>query len=453
MRRLLDKRIIGISRARLNAMAAPSLFLVDGHYPRILKSDFAFQNYRLHSQNSYVGSSGNQFTPMKATLGLAVLRIVSFLVLLNCVSSNSFAQGTVNFATFVSGELATRIYRPNPNAAFWPLFGNTTNDIPAGTQTYGAAVLRGTGDPGPYLAQIWAAPGASQPESALQPASPTATISNGRTGAGVVALTNIPADLPVATMQIRVWQLNDGFQQYANWPDYYTQVSGGFVFGKSMPFNVEAIGGGTNPPPNLTNFRSFSTISNLYDRGPQPLIYVQPQSKNVAVGGTVTFHAETALPSPHDIHWQFNGTNVAGAYGSSSTNSFAFPGFANGGTLALNASTDFFMGWPITNVFQITNVQPAQAGLYNLVASNYWPQLAPRLFTFSSNAVLTVGAPGQLHGSITSTSELVLDWDGVFILQSATNIQGPFVDLPGPIIRGPYTNMEFSRQVFFRLRN
>jgi hypothetical protein len=51
-----------------------------------------------------------------------------------------------------------------------------------------------------------------------------------------------------------------------------------------------------------------------------------------------------------------------------------------------------------------------------------------------------------------SGSKLILNWAGSFTLQSATNIVGPFSDLPGPISRGPYTNAISAQNAYFRLR-
>ena len=42
---------------------------------------------------------------------------------------------------------------------------------------------------------------------------------------------------------------------------------------------------------------------------------------------------------------------------------------------------------------------------------------------------------------------------GNFTLQSATNVSGPYTDLQGPIVVGPYTtNPNSATQQFFRLR-
>jgi autotransporter-associated beta strand protein len=48
--------------------------------------------------------------------------------------------------------------------------------------------------------------------------------------------------------------------------------------------------------------------------------------------------------------------------------------------------------------------------------------------------------------------DIILDWQGNFILQSATNVSGPYADVLGPVVTGPYTNTMGSTQQFFRLR-
>lgn len=344
---------------------------------------------------------------------------------------------------------------PDITYGFWPTFGNTANQIPPGSQTYSGALVAGSS----FVAQLWAAPGANQPESALQPAYPITTF---RTGAAsgilspvTVTLTNVPADYPMATLQVRVWQSD---LPIPGWPGQFGW-SYGAVLGKSLPFNVEAIGGGTNPPPNLLNLRSFSLVQNLLDTPVKPLIYVQPQHQTASPGDSVTFTAETSLPANKPVYWRFNGSNIVSGWANidPATNFFAFPMVENaGGTLTLLPSHDFYLGFPQTNVLQLTNVQPAQAGIYSLVVTNdCCPSQTPgqKSFAMSSNVVLTVGTPDKLTATRSSLSQIILNWDGVFFLQTATNVSGPFTDLPGPIVFSPYTNTDSAGSRFFRLRN
>lgn len=365
-------------------------------------------------------------------------------------------QGTVNFAMTASGMLSTRVYMPDTSYSFWPTFGNTSNQIPAGTQNYSGALVSGAN----FVAQLWAAPGADQPESALQLSSEMRTFRTGGAAGlvsgGTAILTNIPPDCPVATVQVRVWQSPYYNQSVTTWADSMNYV--GTVFGKSQTFNVAAIGGGTNPPPNLLNLRSFSLITNLFDSSSKPLIYVQPQHQTVSPGGTVIFRAETSCPANKPVYWRFNGSNIVSGWatGQPVTNDFAFPMLPEaGGTLFQLTSPDFVLGFPETNILQLTNVQVSQAGIYSLVVSNlccFFPGFEPP-FTISSNAVLTVGNPGSLTVTRESLSQIVLNWDGVFFLQSATNVNGPFTDMPGPVVFGPYTNNDPIASRFFRLRN
>jgi len=364
------------------------------------------------------------------------------------------AQGTVNFSMIVSGVLNTRVYMPETDYPFWPEYGNTSGQIPVGTQTYSGALVTGSG----WAAQIWVAPGANQPESALQPAYPITTFRTGAASGTLspvsVTLTNVPADFPVATVQVRVWQPD---LPVPGWPGDFGWYHG-VALGKSQLFNVEAIGGGTNPPPNLLNLRSFSLVRNLLDTPVKPLIYVQPQPQTASPGGNVTFTAETSCPANKPVSWRFNGSNIVsgGIIFAPTTNQFAFPMLESaGGTLTLLPSHDFYLGFPQTNVLQLTNVQPAQAGIYSLVVTNtccFEPQ-DQKQFAISSNAVLTVGIPGTLAATRDSHSQIVLNWAGVFFLQSATNVTGPFTDLPGPIVFSPHTNTGLVGPRFFRLRN
>ncbi|MDB6110160.1 MAG: hypothetical protein JWR69_1910, partial [Pedosphaera sp.] len=56
-------------------------------------------------------------------------------------------------------------------------------------------------------------------------------------------------------------------------------------------------------------------------------------------------------------------------------------------------------------------------------------------------------------GSSFNGTNQVLDWVGSFHLQSATNVVGPYVDVPGVVV-GPYTNnVGAAPEMFYRLRN
>ena len=59
--------------------------------------------------------------------------------------------------------------------------------------------------------------------------------------------------------------------------------------------------------------------------------------------------------------------------------------------------------------------------------------------------------PGPITAS-ESDGEVILNWQGNFVLQSATNVLGPYTDVLGPIVTGPYTNASGLTQQFFRLR-
>jgi streptogramin lyase len=91
-----------------------------------------------------------------------------------------------------------------------------------------------------------------------------------------------------------------------------------------------------------------------------PLIIIQPQSMVIGIGATVTFSVSaTALPPP-SYQWLFNGINLT-----------------DGGNIYGSA----------TSTLTITNVQPPNGGMYNVVMSNTCGSAT------SANAILTVYPP------------------------------------------------------------
>ncbi len=94
----------------------------------------------------------------------------------------------------------------------------------------------------------------------------------------------------------------------------------------------------------------------LVDTNPvAPTIIMQPQSRTVAIGGSVTFNVSADGTAPLSYQWSFNGTGIDGA---------------TGGSLTLH------------------NVQPTDAGNYSVTISNVVSSVT------SADAVLTVSSTG-----------------------------------------------------------
>jgi hypothetical protein len=123
-----------------------------------------------------------------------------------CVAS-AFAQGTVQFHNYIPGSVITHVY-----------FGGTAQIVGNGSNEYSdSALTPGTVDwsgfglaaGSQFYAQLLAAPGANQPESALVPASP---VVNFRTGAfagyvngATATLNGVAPDALVATVEMVAW--------------------------------------------------------------------------------------------------------------------------------------------------------------------------------------------------------------------------------------------------------
>ena len=193
---------------------------------------------------------------MKNSLTILTVLLLSALAAL--------AQGTVNFSTRVTGTVVGHVYGVGPGEAAWlRKTGNTATETPAGTQTYEGAFLTGSG----FSAQLWAANGANQPESALM-AIPGSIVSFrtggtlGGTPAPISALSVpwIPAG-GTGTFQVRAWYNAGGI--FTSWNQSIDR-------GRSELFNVSNLGDGIlTLPANLDNFRSFSL-----DTIPEPSSYL-----------------------------------------------------------------------------------------------------------------------------------------------------------------------------------
>lgn len=170
-----------------------------------------------------------------------------------------FAQGTVTFNNRVVGTIVTHVYNYDPAnpAAYAAGYGandfNPATGLP-GSATWAGPALSGSG----FSAQIYAAPGNSQAESSLVAASP---ITSFRTGAGAgflaattATLTGVPADAPAATLVLRVWDNAGG--TINTWEA--AKAAGTVATGESPLFNLSAIGGNLNTPPNLVGLQSFN---------------------------------------------------------------------------------------------------------------------------------------------------------------------------------------------------
>jgi hypothetical protein len=61
-------------------------------------------------------------------------------------------------------------------------------------------------------------------------------------------------------------------------------------------------------------------------------------------------------------------------------------------------------------------------------------------------------APNSIFVIGLSKTNVVLNWQNSFTLQSTPGLLVPFTDVAGPVTTGPYTNVTSGSTMFFRLR-
>jgi alpha-tubulin suppressor-like RCC1 family protein len=169
--------------------------------------------------------------------------------------------------------------------------------------------------------------------------------------------------------------------------------------------------GQTNPPANLSNVVAIAAgygFSLALVRTPE--IMTQPAYQTAVAGGDVIFKVEVFSVGPVSYQWRLNGADIQDA-----TN----------GVLVLN------------------DVKMSNEGVYSVKISNPYGSIV------SSPAALAL-ARLSLSLDLRDNSVSVV-WPISLILQSSTNVLGPYLDITG--YSGHYTNaVSSSQERYFRLR-
>jgi len=181
-------------------------------------------------------------------------------------AASVLAQGTVTFNNRVTGTIVTKVYGANPADSTVIASGNGATDTPVGATDWSAySPISGAG----FTAEIWAASGADQPVGSLAAATPTTSFRTGAAAgffaATTATLTGVALDAAAATLQVRVWDNRGG--TITTWAQATADPS--ILSGASPLFNVNAIGGNLNTPPNLVGLVSF----NVHNIVPEPTTF------------------------------------------------------------------------------------------------------------------------------------------------------------------------------------
>src|SRR6516162_9328228 len=118
-------------------------------------------------------------SPSKTKPGFTLVKTIVCILAVEMIAATAFTQGQVLFANRVANGWSTHIYGANPSSPGQSQQGNGSADIPSGTTDWSGFPLL-DGSQGTFTAQLWAAPGANQPENSLVPVPTTTTVLSGR---------------------------------------------------------------------------------------------------------------------------------------------------------------------------------------------------------------------------------------------------------------------------------
>jgi hypothetical protein len=191
-----------------------------------------------------------------------------FLILGLAFAAAASGQGTFVYYNRVTGLVVAPVYGPEPSDSSLSKQGNTASGFPAGSQTYGGALLEGTG----YSAGIWAgAAGATREQLQFVPDS----LRGFRTGAAAGFIDYVPVGLDLAipsvpsgslaAIQLRAWDNQGG--TLTSWQE---ALSANALVGWAPIITLQL--GGLYPPPNLIDLESFNLHLSLTNV-PEPSTY------------------------------------------------------------------------------------------------------------------------------------------------------------------------------------
>jgi|SwirhirootsSR2_FD_contig_61_2704019_length_1378_multi_19_in_0_out_0_1 hypothetical protein len=182
--------------------------------------------------------------------------LVAAILMGSAVASSLLAQGTIVWGNVFGTTFRAPIYGIDPTAPGVRKSGNpAVGGLPVGTQTYGGALLAGTG----FTMAIYAGTTASEAMASLTPlANGTSTFLTAA-GAGFMNQRtatdpNHPPGTTDVNVQLRAWDNQMG--SITSWADVLAR-QGTVAGGSSDVFTVGALGGGAITPPQTIGLRSF----------------------------------------------------------------------------------------------------------------------------------------------------------------------------------------------------
>jgi hypothetical protein len=220
---------------------------------------------------------------------------------------SSLAQTVVNLNNNIITCVRSPVYGPEPSNPTLSKTGNTPSGTPPGSQSYGGAMLSGTG----YRAQLFYGLG-YQPESGLVEAQPSTTF---RTGGAAGYLVGSPVVLPFpvtvgspVTLQVRAWDNSGGL--YPDWNAARQAWTVGLAFAGKSPLLYIGSLAASNNLCGLLSFNLF-TFSNQ-----APVAVVTADRTKVAVGVPVCFDGSQSFdPEGRPLAYTWSFGDSAWLYG------------------------------------------------------------------------------------------------------------------------------------------
>jgi hypothetical protein len=437
--------------------------------------------------NVVTTNAGNYFFVVTNAFGTATSSVASLTVLPNGASSFasplwSLAPGSRPYLTGAGTDLQRGLgYDANSNrvVVVSRVSHTNLNDLVT-VEPYGAILLdANTGAEAGELdmSALWS----------LTPAGTFPVSMCGVADDGVVYIANLITSANSDTFAIYSWPAADGLVSMNGTPAYYANpmglaypgAGGNGRIGDSMAVR----GAGTNtqilcPFRNGTNICIFTTadgfnfdahvvaVTNLSASAglTDPFSGASPLGLGCAFGSGNTFWAKSSTYNLRQVSFNLD-DNTAAVIGSYPINGTAAPLGVNnvGGYIGIIGHNELPMNLALYNIndpAQLTTANISDRELFGLGTNSVangngtgavaFDTTRARAFALSSNnGILALKVNPATGAAVAVPGGGTVTWSGPGILQSATDVSGPYTDVTGAF--SPYTNTGASR-LFFRIK-
>ena len=198
---------------------------------------------------------------------------------------------------------------------------------------------------------------------------------------------------------------------------------------------------GSIPPP-ISGIQTFSQASTAMKcEFSMDGVNYYPVTASGGISMTISNTLSGGMYSTEITAMNFNGTINGGQFSGVALGLRESPTIVSKGKTIIAPDP---RGWRISSFFDV----------FTEISIDTNPNYTPASKSLRVQATMPAPMPQSIFVTQISKTNIVLNWQNNLTLQGATDLRGPWADVPGPVLTGPYTNTigTETQAKFFRTR-